>query len=474
MEQETKEKCGVFGVYAPEIDVASMISLALVALQHRGQESCGITTTDQGKFNSHKGLGLVSQVFNSEEVLLPLKGGVGIGHTRYSTAGKPTLDNSQPVVVESFQGKLAIAQNGNLSTHTSLKQKLLKKGIGFFKDSDIEVIAQILASSTELSSWESRITTLMNEADGAYSLCLMTKEAVFGCRDHLGLRPLCIGSFQVKDKDGKEVTRYALASESCAFFIIGATYLREVKPGEIVRLDEKGITSTQGREPRPAFCIFEYVYFSRPDTLLENQLVINVRERLGMQLAKEAPPPVADIVVGVPESAVPAAVGYSKQSGIPLKEGLMKNRYVHRTFIQPTQTLRKLGVSMKFTPVVENLKGKRVVLIDDSIVRGNTTMNLVKLIFEAGAKEVHVRVSSPPVRSPCFMGIDMATTDQMVAYNRTEEEVCKLLGATSLKYLSFEGLETAVKEGFNQGEQLGHGYCGACFTGKYPLPVDDW
>jgi len=246
-----------------------------------------------------------------------------------------------------------------------------------------------------------------------------------------------------------------------------------VLPGEIVRLDENGITSTQGRAPRPAFCIFEYVYFSRPDTLLEDQLVINVRERLGVQLAKEAPAE-ADIVVGVPESAVPAAVGYSKQSGIPLKEGLMKNRYVHRTFIQPTQTLRKLGVSMKFTPVVENLKGKRVVLIDDSIVRGNTTMNLVKLVFEAGAKEVHVRVSSPPVRSPCFMGIDMATTDQMVGFNRTEEEVCKVIGATSLKYLSFEGLEAAVKEGFTKEEQPKHGYCGACFTGKYPLPVDDW
>jgi len=477
MEDDPKEKCGVFGIYAPEIEVSSMISLALVALQHRGQESCGITTCDEkGNFHTHKGLGLVSQVFNSEDILSPLKGGFGIGHTRYSTAGKPTLENGQPVVVETWHGKLGIAQNGNLSTQKSLRKKLLSSGVGFFKESDIEVIAQLLCSveDKEIPNWEKRISFLMHEADGAYSLCLLTRDAVYGCRDHIGLRPLCIGSFQVTNPVTNEVvTRYALASESCAFFIIGATYLREVQPGEIVRIDNSGIHSIQGREPKPSFCIFEYVYFSRPDSIVEDQLVIEVRERMGIQLAKEGPAE-ADIVIGVPESAVPAATGYSKQSGIPLKEGLMKNRYVHRTFIQPTQTLRKLGVSMKFTPVVENLKGKRVVLVDDSIVRGNTTLNLVKLLFEGGAKEVHVRVSSPPVRSPCFMGLDMSDTDHMVAYNKTEEEVCKLIGATSLKYLSLEGMEQAVKAGITENKREKRGYCSACFTGKYPLPIDDW
>jgi len=474
-EPEIKEACGVFGIYAPEIEVASSIGLALIALQHRGQESCGITTTNlSGKFYSHKGMGLVSQVFNSEDVFSPLKGGLGVGHTRYSTAGKPTIDHAQPVTVDTFHGKLSIAQNGNLSTHRTLRKKLLQKGIGMFKESDIEVIAQILSSTedkeTNGPNWETRISSFMHQADGAYSLCIMTEKAVFGCRDHLGIRPLCIGSLETKTVTGEIKTRYVLASESCAFFIIGATYLREVLPGEIVRLDEKGISSTIGRDPKPHFCIFEYVYFARPDSLLENQLVVSVRERLGIQLAKESPAD-ADIVVGVPESAVPAALGYSKYSKIPIKEGLMKNRYVHRTFIQPTQTLRKLGVSMKFTPVPENLKGKKIVLIDDSIVRGNTTQNLVRLLFEAGALEVHVRVTSPPVVSPCFMGIDMATTDQMIAFNKTEDQICKEIGATSLKYLSITGLSTAVAEGI-KGD--GSQYCGACFTGKYPLPVDDW
>lgn len=261
------------------------------------------------------------------------------------------------------------------------------------------------------------------KSEGAYSLVILTREAVFGCRDPLGLRPLCIGEFRVQTREGKEKSRYVIASETCALVMIGAKYVREVEPGEIVRIDDEGLTSIRGREPRPALCIFEYVYFSRPDSFLEDQLIINVRERLGVHLAKECPAPDADIVVGVPESSVPAAIGYSKGSGIPYVEGIVKNRYVHRTFIQPTQTLRKLGVSMKFTPVFDHLRGKRVVLVDDSIIRGNTIENLVKLLFGAGAKEIHVRVSAPPIRSPCFMGIDMATPEQMIAYNKTVDEV---------------------------------------------------
>lgn len=297
----------------------------------------------------------------------------------------------------------------------------------------------------------------------------MTNEAIFGCRDHCGLRPLCIGAIEVKDDTGKDITRYVVASETCALVMVGATYVREVQPGEIVRIDQKGLSSFKGREPKPALCIFEYVYFSRPDSMLEDQLIVKVRERLGIQLALEAPAN-ADIVVGVPDSSVPAAMGYAKQSGLPYMEGIAKNRYVHRTFIQPTQTLRKLGVSMKFTPISSILKGKRVVLVDDSIVRGNTIENLVKMLMAAGAIEIHVRVSSPPIRSPCYMGIDMATPSQMVAYGKTEEEVCQSVGATSVRYLSHEGLEKAVREGVTKES----GYCGACFTGKYPLKIEDW
>jgi amidophosphoribosyltransferase len=473
-----KENCGIFGIYAPEIPIAATVSLALIALQHRGQEACGIVTYDEKRdtVHSHKGVGLVSQVFSNEDILKPLVGKMGIGHTRYATAGRSTIDNAQPVIVDTFHGQIAIAQNGNLTTHKSLRKELLRRGVGMFRESDIEVIAQILASnppeydSSKGPQWELRISSFMHESDGAYSLVIMTNEAIFGCRDHCGLRPLCIGQIEVKNDSGKDCLRYVLASETCALVMVGATYVREVKPGEIVRIDESGVTSTMGRVPHPNLCIFEYVYFSRPDSLLEDQLIVKVRERLGIQLAKEAPAE-ADIVVGVPDSSVPAAMGYAKQSGLPYSEGITKNRYVHRTFIQPTQTLRKLGVSMKFTPIPSILKGKRVVLVDDSIVRGNTIENLVKLLQGAGATEIHIRVSSPPIRSPCFMGIDMATPDQMVAYGKTEEEVCKIIGATSLRYLSHEGMEGAVREGITKKDS---GYCGACFTGKYPLKIDDW
>eukprot|EP01116_Phalansterium_solitarium_P024659 TRINITY_DN9093_c0_g1_i1.p1 TRINITY_DN9093_c0_g1~~TRINITY_DN9093_c0_g1_i1.p1 ORF type:complete len:522 (-),score=120.05 TRINITY_DN9093_c0_g1_i1:110-1573(-) len=474
-----KENCGCFGIYAPELSVAQTISLALVALQHRGQESCGLSVCDtKGNLKTHKGLGLVSQVFNSEDTLKHLTGSFGIGHTRYSTAGSPTLENTHPVVLETFHGRIAIAQNGNLTTHRSLRKKLLERGIGMFKESDVEVIAQLLAANppgydaTQGPQWDKRIASFMHDSDGAYSIVILTSDAVFGCRDHLGMRPLCIGTIKTEDPVTKqERTRYIITSESCALFMVGATYLREVRPGEIVRIDDNGLHSFVGRDPNPALCIFEYVYFSRPDSLLEDQLIVTVRERLGAQLARESPAD-GDIVIGVPESSVPAAEGYAKQSGIPLVQGIVKNRYVHRTFIQPTQTLRKLGVSMKFTPVYEHIRGKRVVLIDDSIVRGNTIENLVRMVFSAGAKEVHVRVSSPPIRHPCFMGIDMSTPQQMAAHNATIDEICKAIGATSLGYLSHEGLESAVRQGLTADKSSG--YCGACFNGKYPLPIDEW
>jgi len=453
------------------------IVLGLIALQHRGQESCGIATYDtkNSYIVSHKGLGLVSQVFNSEEKIKPLVGSLGIGHTRYSTTGRSNVDNAQPVLIQTYHGQIGISQNGNLTTQKYLRKKLLQRGVGMFKESDIEVIAQMLASgdNEDGPNWEAKISSFMHESDGAYSLVIMIREAIFGCRDHCGLRPLCIGELKFKHPiQNFEITRYVLASESCALFMIGAKYIREVHAGEIIRIDENGFSSFFGRDPQPALCIFEYVYFARPDSLLEDQLIVKVRERLGKQLAKEAPVE-ADVVVGVPDSSVPAAKGYAEKSGLPYCDGLTKNRYVHRTFIQPTQTLRKLGVSMKFTPISSELKDKRVVLVDDSIVRGNTIENLVKLIYGAGAKEVHVRVSSPPIRHPCFMGIDMSTTNQMIAHMKNELEICKIIGATSLKYLSYEGMEKAVRKGVHEGPFVGK-YCGACFTGKYPLKVDDW
>jgi amidophosphoribosyltransferase len=480
---EKKEECGIFGIYAPEMEVARTISLALIALQHRGQEGCGIATCKDGVFNIHKGVGLVSQVFNCEEVLEPLVGYIGIGHTRYSTSGKSTLENTQPVTVQTFRGEISIAQNGNLTTQKSLKKKLMENGVGMFRTSDSEVIAQMLASNAfeeyadaALPHWERRISAFMHMSEGAYALAMMTEDAVYACRDRLGVRPLCIGTMWCKDPvSGVEKERYLVASESCALVMAGgAKYMREVLPGEIIRIDKDGLHSYQVIAPQPALCIFEYLYFARPDSILENQLIVHARQQMGIQLAKESPCEQGDIVVGVPDSSVPAAMAYSRQTGIPYVDGLVKNRYVHRTFIQPTQRLRELGVSMKFTPVEQSLKGKRVVLVDDSIVRGTTIANIVKIIRGAGAKEIHIRISSPPVISPCFMGIDLSTTKEMVAPNQSVDQICKEIGADSLRYLTHEGMENAVKEGLQDDYRQTAGYCGACFTGKYPLPVDDW
>jgi len=358
----------------------------------------------------------------------------------------------------------------------------MKRGVGMFRESDSEVIAQLLASNTfkegydvsQGPQWEQRIASFLYESEGAYSLVMMADNAIFACRDYLGMRPLCIGTLMCKDPStGKQTQRYLVASESCALIMAGgAKYLREVNPGEIIRIDNEGLHTFQGRPPKPALCVFEYVYFARPDSLLENQLIVKARERLGIELAKECPCKEGDIVVGIPDSSVPAAMGYASQSGIPYSEGIMKNRYVHRTFIQPTQTLRQLGVSMKFTPIEERLKGKRVVLVDDSIVRGNTIANLVKLVRSGGASEIHVRISSPPVVSPCFMGIDLSTTSEMVAFNRTLEEICKEIDADSVMFLSHEGMERAIQQGLSEENKAKSGYCGACFTGKYPIKLE--
>ncbi|MDX1993003.1 MAG: amidophosphoribosyltransferase [bacterium] len=469
------EECGIFGIFAPGREVARLTFFALYALQHRGQESAGIVTSDGQMAYIHKAMGLVSQVFN-EDNLHPLEGHLAIGHNRYSTTGGSHLRNASPYLIETIDGPLGVAHNGNLTNSLQLRQMLLRRGVGLSSTTDSEVITQMLAApphvwldgeymdvgGDHLDLWQHRIRTLMQLADGAYSLTILTRNALYAVRDPLGLRPLCLGRL---GNDG-----YVVASESCALGTIGADYVREVEPGEIIRIDASGLSSIQGRESaRKALCIFEYVYFARPDSRLEGQIVHSVRQRLGRQLAEEAPAD-ADIVVGVPDSATPAAIGYSQQSGLPYTEGLIKNRYIGRTFIQPDDELRKNSVHLKYNALSTNLEGKRVVLVDDSIVRGNTSGPLVRLLREGGAKEVHVRVSSPPVKHPCFMGIDMATYRQLIAHHLDIPGICQEIGADSLDYLSLPGMVAAVQEG--TGGESGH--CTACFSGQYPVMIPEW
>lgn len=475
------DECGIFGIYAPERDVARLSFFGLYALQHRGQESAGIATCDGRMAYSHKGMGLVSQVFN-EDNLRPLQGHMAIGQNRYSTTGGSHLRNAQPYLIETIYGPLGVAHNGNLTNALHLRYQLLKRGVGLSSTSDSEIITQMLASPADVwlpssngnghngksesdksqDHWVNRLRALMHSAEGAYSLTLLTREAVYAVRDPLGLRPLCLGQLP----NGG----YVVASESCALGTIGAEYLREVLPGEILRLDKEGISSFTGKNNQNrALCIFEYVYFARPDSVFEGQVIHEVRQRLGRMLAREAPAE-ADVIVGVPDSATPAAIGYSLESGIPFTEGLTKNRYIGRTFIQPDDQLRKEGVRIKYNPLEANLKGKRVVLIDDSIVRGNTAGPLVQLIRDGGAKEVHVRVSSPPVAHPCFMGIDMATRKDLIGAHADVDSICQRIGADSLAYLSLDGMMDAVTAGIHQQ----HGHCSACFSGNYPVNIPEW
>ncbi len=466
------DECGVVGVYAPGREVARLTFFGLYALQHRGQESAGIATSDGRIAYLHKGMGLVAQVFN-EDNLRPLQGHLAIGQNRYSTTGSSHLRNAQPFLIETIFGPLGVAHNGNITNARDLRQKLLERGVGLSSSSDSEVITQMLAApanvyanlqenGVEEDRWAARIRSFMDVAEGAYSLTILTRHAIYAVRDPLGLRPLCLGQL---DSGG-----YIVASESCALHTIGARYVRDVEPGEIVRLNGSGLTSYQGKTAvNRALCIFEYVYFARPDSHFAGQAVHQVRQQMGRELAREAPV-AADIVVGVPDSATPHAIGYSLESDIPYTEGLTKNRYIGRTFIQPDDQLRKVGVSLKYNPLTSNLHGKRVILIDDSIVRGNTAGPLIQLIRDGGATEVHVRVASPPVRHPCFMGVDMATYKQLIAHKMDIEGIRQRIGADSLAYLSLPGLEKAVAEA--TGKESGH--CNACFSGKYPINIPDW
>jgi amidophosphoribosyltransferase len=467
-----REACGVIGIFAPGRDVARLTFFGLYALQHRGQESAGITTCDGNTAYSHKGMGLVSQVFD-ENNLRPLRGHIAIGHNRYSTTGSSHIRNSQPYLIETVYGPLGVAHNGNITNALELRQQLLERGVGLSTTSDSEVITQILASPPEVwdheskavrendDRWIERISAFMQVAEGAYSLTLLTRDAIYAVRDPNGLRPLCLGKV-----DGG----YIVASESCALATIGAEYIREIEPGEIVRINAQGVTTRVGHPARNrALCVFEYVYFARPDSNLGGASIHKVRQAMGAQLALEAPAD-ADLVVPVPDSAVPAAIGYAHQSGLSYIEGLTKNRYIGRTFIQPDDQLRKLGIQLKFNPLTANLQGKRVVLIDDSIVRGNTARPLVQLLRDGGATEVHVRVSSPPVRHPCFMGVDMATPKELIANRLDLAGICEAIGADSLAYLSIEGMAHAVNT--TLGKETGH--CNACFSGNYPIRIPSW
>ena len=430
-----------------------MAFFTLYALQHRGQESAGICTSDRGIAHIHKGLGLVSQVFKEDNLVI-LPGDLAIGHTRYSTTGSVRLTNAQPYLIETSLGPLAIAHNGNLTNTHILRRDLLQRGVGLSSSSDSEVITQMLAGA-EGDTWDQRIADFMQKAEGAYSLTILTADAIYAARDPWGFSPLCIGHINGGS--------WVVASESCALGTIGAHLEREVMPGEIVKLGRNGITSWQ--QPvhgKSSLCVFEYVYFARPDSILEGCSVHGVRRRMGKQLAIEHPAD-ADMVMGVPDSATAHTIGYANESGIPYGEGLIKNRYIGRTFIQPDQRLRERGVALKYN-ALPDLDGKRIVLVDDSIVRGTTSGPIVSLLRQAGAREVHMRVASPPIRYPCFMGVDMARSQNLIAANMSIDEIARHIGVDSLGYLSLEGLRSVIP---SQGEE----HCQACFNGDYPVAV---
>jgi amidophosphoribosyltransferase len=453
-----KEECGIFGVYAPGEDVARLTFFGLFSLQHRGQESAGIAVSDGIHLRMHKDMGLVAQVFK-EDVLARLPGHIAIGHTRYSTTGSSVLRNAQPLHCVWGGGTLAVGHNGNLINAAELRQELEDKGVPFETSNDSEVIARLIAAQ-ETENLEEAVARTMARLKGAYSLVILSETSLIGVRDSFGVRPLCIGQLAPG--------QYVLASETCALNTVGAEFIREVAPGEIVTIDSSGLRARQGLPmSRHATCMFEFIYFARPDTALYGRELHQVRRRMGYELAREHPVPGnADIVIPIPDTGTPAAIGFAEASGIPFGEGIIKNRYIQRTFIQPDQRMRELGVKMKLMPIKEALAGKRVVMVDDSIVRGTTTGQIVKMLFDAGAADVHVRITAPPITHPCFYGIDMADQAQLVAAHLSVEEIRQLIGATSLGYLSIDGLSRAV--GLNRDQ-----FCLACFDGKYPIPIPD-
>jgi amidophosphoribosyltransferase len=446
------ESCGVFGVYAPGINAAQTTFFALFALQHRGQESAGIAVSDGNGIRLHTRMGLVSQAFTETDIAL-LQGYIGIGHNRYSTTGSSKPMNAQPIMAKSEGLTIALAHNGNIVNAKLLRNELQQRGYQFNTSSDSEVIANLILASPG-QNWQGKVEHCMHRLQGAYSLVILTENKLIGVRDPFGVRPLCLGTI-----DGG----WCIASESCALDHIGAQFIREIDPGEILVIDSQGVQSFRQESDRKALCIFEYIYFARPDSIIQGKLLYPAREAMGRILSEEYPVD-ADFVMGVPDSATAAGIGYSRASGIPYCECLLKNRYVGRTFIEPEQRIRELGVQLKFNPLSRIIAGKRLVVVDDSIVRGTTTPRVVSMLRKAGATEVHLRICAPPIRYPCFFGVDMATKWELIAARKTVPEIREHLGADSLGYLSLDGLIRAV----DLPKDI---FCLACFTGEYPIPV---
>jgi amidophosphoribosyltransferase len=448
-----RDKCGVFAVYGAR-NAAELTYLGLYALQHRGQESCGIITADNGHFHSRLGMGLVNEVFSSPHDLKGLKGYSAIGHNRYSTAGASSEENIQPLVINYSRGHLALAHNGNLTNYRRIKKELEKRGSIFRTSSDTEVILHLLARSKKRRI-ELALAEALGKVIGAYSMVLLTPKHLVAARDPAGVRPLALG---------KKRSAWIVASETCAFDIIGARYIRDVNPGEIIVINGHGIRSYDIlKKSRHAFCIFEFIYFSRPDSMIYGMNVDKVRRRLGRHLAREHPVE-ADIVISVPDSSNTAALGFSEESKIRYDIGFIRNHYVGRTFIRPEQKIRDLDVKKKFNVVRGVVNKKRVVIVDDSLVRGTTSKKLVAMLRDAGAKEVHLRLSSPPIKSPCFYGIDMPTKKELLASNKSVESIRRFLGADSVGYLSIEGM-------INLPALPPDEFCTACFSGKYPINI---
>jgi amidophosphoribosyltransferase len=457
-----RDACGVVAVFAyPEAE--KLAYLGLHALQHRGQESAGIVSSDGLHLRHHKAMGLVAEIF-TEDVLAQLRGSLAIGHTRYSTAGDSSLLNAQPILVQSNKGPIALAHNGNLVNAHHIRQRLEAQGSIFQTNSDTEVIVHLIALSRE-QTLPGAIAAALRHVEGAFSLVMMSADRIFAARDPRGFRPLAMG--RIPATAGQARDTIVFASETCAFDLIGAQYERDVKPGELVVVGSDEITSRfYSTTAAQASCIFEHVYFSRPDSLVFGRPVQISRENLGRQMARETPVD-ADLVVPVPDSGVTAAIGYAAESGIPFRFALIRNHYVGRTFIEPSQSVRDFGVKLKLNPVRVLLEGKRVILIDDSIVRGTTSRKIVRMIRNAGAKEVHMRISCPPTISSCFYGVDTPSRKQLIAANKSVEEIRDYIGADSLAYLSLEGLKRACGEGEKTS------YCTACYTGNYPTELID-
>lgn len=455
-----RDECGVYGIFGHP-DAAAHTALGLHALQHRGQEAAGIVTYDGDHFYSHRALGLVGDNFNRPELIHGLKGAQAIGHVRYSTAGETMLRNVQPLFAELSFGGVSMAHNGNLTNAFTLRKQLISKGCLFQSTSDTEVIVHLMAVSTK-STMEERLLDAMEQIQGAYSLLVMSEDLLIATRDPLGVRPLVLGKLD---------DAWVVASETCAFDIIGAKFVRDIEPGEVVVITPEGLRSIHPFKNKPSsrFCVFEYIYFARPDSLIDGRNVYDGRKRIGAELARESHV-AADVVVPVPDSGVPAAIGYAAESGIPFELGIIRNHYVGRTFIEPTQNVRNLGVKLKHNANFAMLKGKRVVLVDDSIVRGTTSKKIVQMVREAGAKEVHMRIASPPTTHSCFYGVDTPSREQLMAASHSVDEIAKIIHVDSLAFISLDGLYRAMGELHRKKVPQ---FCDACFTGDYAIPLVD-